>query len=709
MRRAAVETMRPFLIGWAFCLAMVLAGVAQAGASVVSADHDLSVRLLHGGRLEGVDDIRLEITDESSLFVSLSSAAQVEAVQLDGRRAHHSFSGGTLYVHLPPERRTGRVRLIVRWSGVFDDDFEERPLSLDNPGQGVEGVVNANGAFLLPGSGWYPEIDAENRVFKVSVRAPRGMYAVTQGALLGHEDQGAESVSRWRVEKPVGQLPLQAGYYVVGRTRVGPTDVYTYFTLANRGLMERYLDAAARHIDLYVELFGPYPFEKFAVVENFFPTGYGFPSFTSLGGTVLRLPFIPETSLMHEIAHCWWGNGVLVDAERGNWCEGLTTYLSDYLAQERLSPKAGVEYRLGVLRDYASLAAGERDFPLSAFGSRTSPASQVIGYGKGMFVFHMIRRRIGEDAFWKGLRLVLAEKMFQPASWDDFREAFVRVSDWDEVESQIFFAQWVDRAGAPVLRLAPPTVTSKGEVAAVSAVVSQLSRPFYHLDLPVAVETSRGIRGTTLVLDDAQGKVDMRVQGEPRRMTVDPDADVFKLLSSEEVPPTINSVRGTGRLVVVAARSLSPGQREACGMLLTALGRKGDVPVDEARTDDWVGRGEDVLFCGQPETPAWRARLSSLPSGLRLTPGGFAVPGRESGADADVLFAVFPAAGRDGTFTAGLFPAKGATPAALEEAVRKIPHYGKSSWVVFKEGRNTLKGSFGPASSPLTVRFGAAR
>lgn len=709
MPRAALESMRALMFGPALCLALLLLGVAPAGATVVSADHDLSVRLAPEQRLlEGVDDIRLELTDESSLFFSLARGAQIESVQLDGRKAHHSFSGGMLYVHLPPERRTGRVRLVVRWTAVFEDDFEERPLAMDMPGQGVDGTITAKGAFLLPGAGWYPEIDADRRVFRLTVRAPRGMYAVAQGGLTGHEDQGGESISRWRIERPVGRLALAAGQYLVGRTRSAGTDVYVYFTLANRGLMDRYLEAAARHLDFYEELLGPYPFEKFAVVENFFPTGYGFPSFTSLGGAVLRLPFIPDTSLMHEIAHCWWGNGVLVDQDQGNWSEGLTTYLSDYLAQERLSPKAGAEYRLGVLRDYAGLASGERDFPLSAFGARFSPASQVIGYGKGMFVFHMVRRRIGDEAFWKGLRLVLAERMFQPASWEDFREAFVRVSDWDELESQIFFAQWVDRAGAPSLRLGAPSVAPGRDGVVVTATVEQ-ARPFYRLDLPVVVETAKGSKGKLLPLEDEEGRIELRVGGTPKRLAVDPDADVFKLLSPEEVPPMVNSVRGAGRLIVVAARSLDPRMREACSMLLTALGRRGDVPVDEERTDDWVGRGENVLFCGQPETSLWRARLSALPAGLRLSPDGFRAPGLASEQEADTLFAVFPAPGRDGTFTAVFAPARGAAPLSVAEAARRVPHYGKASWLAFKDGRMASKGFFDPASSPLSVRLGPPR
>lgn len=45
-------------------------------------------------------------------------------------------------------------------------------------------------------------------------------------------------------------------------------------------------------------------------------------SYTLLGRTVIKMPFIVYTSLGHEIAHNWWGNSVFVDQEKGNWCEG---------------------------------------------------------------------------------------------------------------------------------------------------------------------------------------------------------------------------------------------------------------------------------------------------------------------------------------------------------------------------------------------------
>ena len=114
----------------------------------------------------------------------------------------------------------------------------------------------------------------------------------------------------WQTEHPLPALTLAAGPYRIAEDRAGPIPIYTFFTAAHADLAKVYLQSVAADLALYQKLFGPYPFAKFAVVENFFPTGYGFPSWTLLGSSIVPLPFIVTTSLAHEIAHSWWGNGV---------------------------------------------------------------------------------------------------------------------------------------------------------------------------------------------------------------------------------------------------------------------------------------------------------------------------------------------------------------------------------------------------------------
>ena len=109
----------------------------------------------------------------------------------------------------------------------------------------------------------------------------------------------------------------------------------------------------------YSGLFPPYPFKKFAVVESFLPTGYGMPSFTLLGSAIIRLPFIPHTSLGHEFVHNWWGNSVFIDATLGNWAEALTSYTADHLYAEKRGKEEAVRYRKRLLGGYKSYAGSD--------------------------------------------------------------------------------------------------------------------------------------------------------------------------------------------------------------------------------------------------------------------------------------------------------------------------------------------------------------
>ena len=113
-----------------------------------------------------------------------------------------------------------------------------------------------------------------------------------------------------------------------------PVQLATYFLADNAGLADEYLDATAKYLDAYVPLLGAYPFEQFAVVENFFASGLGMPSFTLLGSGSIKRHYVQPYALGHEIVHSWIGNSVLNRTDNGNWVEGLTTYLANYYWHE---------------------------------------------------------------------------------------------------------------------------------------------------------------------------------------------------------------------------------------------------------------------------------------------------------------------------------------------------------------------------------------
>jgi hypothetical protein len=533
----------------------------------------------------------------------------------------------------------------------------------------------------------------------VSVTAPRGVYAVMEGRLEAHTDDAGRSLSIWSIARPSGPLAMFAGRYVVNERMHGRVRIATYFFPANAGLSTRYLDAVQRHIGRYETLHGPYPFAKFAVVENFFPTGYGFPSFTLLGSRVLRLPFIPDTSLRHEVAHCWWGNGVFVDAAGGNWCEGLTTYVADYLAKEEHSVEEARGYRLRTLEKYALLAAGAADFPLSAFRSRYNPASQAVGYGKAMFVFHMMRLQIGDAAFWSALRDIYAQRLFKRTSWNHFMDAFAEHGGLRRDAVRTFHDQWINRPGALQLAMESPRVVAVADQPRVEGVLLQKS-PRFNVRVPVEVTGATISRTETVSLDDATATFSIHMQEAPRTVSADPDFDVFRLLYPEEIPATVNAIKGAGALAAVIAEDAPAPWADVFQGLLTGLNHVGTPIWSENRFAAEDTAGKDVLFFGMPKGEKGRNLLSQLDDAAVLSAEAFRVGAGISSRNADTLFAAFKVQQR---LVAVFLPVEGTDLETVVRTARKITHYGRYGRLSFKDGVNTGKGVGAASGSPLVI------
>lgn len=598
---------------------------------------------------------------------------------------------------------------------------------MDTPGALAEGAMaGPDWAMLMPASRWHPEALGLVNAYTLRVTAPPGVRVASQGRLQTLEDRPDATISTWIVDHPVGRLGLCAARYTVEQDDSGPVPVLTFLLTPNAGLAGTYLQASVRHLRFYQERIGPYPFEKFAVVENPLPTGYGFPSYTLLGSQVLRLPFIPETSLRHEIAHNWWGNGVLVDASQGNWCEGLTVYVADYLSKELESPAAGLDYRRQTLRAFAALARSGRDFPLARFGMRFSPASQAVGYGKAMFVFHMLRAQVGDAAFWAGLRRFYAAKLFQEATWEDIRMVFAGLPGFSEPESRRFFRQWLTRTGGPILKLVdgrtagtpvrtpPPSTTAHGQTPtdyATSARLLQEGTP-YALRLPVRLNTPEGPVLRRVAANGPSTSIGIESAAKPLRLSVDPGADVFRVLGDAEIPASVNTVKGRAALLVILARDATPAVRAALPALLTGLNHPEARMVEEDRMPPALEKGlanMDILFVGAPRNRS----LLELPPGLSLTPGGFTLDDALGVPDAipsvaaplaDTLLVVLPRAG-SARFSALFTAMAWATPQDVAQAAAKVTHYGRFSVLAFAQGRNVAKSTVESGASPLTWEF----
>ena len=288
------------------------------------------------------------------------------------------------------------------------------------------GIVSKTGVYLPGASGWYPLVGRALMTFTLTVAQPATWRVVSEGAGTSRDADGR---ARWASTDPVDQIHIVGGPLQVTTQAAGAAQAQVYLHDADAALSSKYLAATAQYLEMYRGLIGPYPYQKFALVENFWETGYGMPSFTLLGPQIIRFPFILTSSYPHEILHNWWGNSVFVEEARGNWSEGLTAYLADHLMQEQRGEDA--VYRRSTLQKYRDYVSSAQDFPLVQFRGRHSAATEAIGYGRTMMGFHALRRAVGDETFRKFLARFYRDFKGKRASFDDVRRTMEAVSGQD--------------------------------------------------------------------------------------------------------------------------------------------------------------------------------------------------------------------------------------------------------------------------------------
>ncbi len=577
--------------------------------------------------------------------------------------------------------------LDLTYGGTFLESVKDVVFSRENVGNEITATISDEGIYLSSSAQWLAWAPGTMGTFELAIDTPLGFETVTQGERTFHQVNGDVLHTRWIADHPSDGLNLIANRYFVHEEPVREGVIsMTFFLEDDARLRATYMERTKAYIAMYEEMIGPYPYAKFATVENWFPTGYGMPSYTLLGGQVLRLPFIPYTSFGHEIAHNWWGNSVFVDISEGNWCEGLTVYCADYHYKELESEEAARDYRRNNLKDYAAYVKDpDHDFPLSEFRSRHSGATRAVGYGKSMFVFHMIDQMIGRDNFLNSLRTVAVDHQYTEAAWSDFMATFAAAGDRDLAG---FAEQWLTRTGAPTLSL--------GEVRfrddKVELEIRQ-TEPAYALEIPVVVETTAGSEQHIVSLARAAEKFTIKGRGITK-VTVDPDYHLFRQLHPQEIEATVSQV------LAEAAPSFTMGETAA------ALRAAGQAFAASFAEDDAVTVAADGLI-----VPGGHANvIINPPADLlkRLAPAELKLAGamiflggkRYERKKFDVVFAAPDPDDPSLTHLVVLCD----SPQRLEGLANRVSHYGKYSWLLLPVGSGRPdRGNWTAGASPLTA------
>ncbi len=688
------------------------AAFAKADAAAAVADYTLQVAIDPETHLLEVSaDIQLQeiyagTTVEfllSDALDVLSSNVPVTRLEYDGESGFTGINGSSVdltenghaarySVTLPADS----TRLTLAYRGTINFELGGQKEQYTRGFQSTAGIIGEQGIFLAGSSLWYPFFSNELISFRLTSNVPEGWHLISQGNGASRDEAGN---SEWDSAGDVDEIYLVGGPLQKYSEPAGAVSAEVYLRETDDGLAQRYLDATAQYLEMYRNLIGPYPYGKFALVENFWETGYGMPSFTLLGPQIIRFPFILTSSYPHEILHNWWGNSVFVDYATGNWCEGLTAYMADHLMQEQRG--RGAEYRRDTLKKYRDFVKEGRDFPLTEFRSRHSAATEAVGYGKVMMGFHTLRRELGDDVFRQSMQRFYRENRGRQASFADVRASIEAAGERDLAT---YFEQWVEWTGAPDLTLdgIKVTQTKTGYRVSGKVIQNQAGKP-YKLNLPIYVTTVEGLQVFSVALSGRKTSLRLDTQAQPLLLEADPEFDIFRLLDPRETAPSIGQIFGEPEILAVLPATASPEKLQAYRELAESWRSEahdievlldtelGELPENQAA---WFFGAENRL------APALFGADDSIDLELgadTIVAAGQAIPLEEHSA---VLVRRHPANPAKAIGWITVDPL-----AAFPGMSTKLPHYGKYSYLGFAgdEPANTVKGEWSATDSPLRV------
>ena len=321
---------------------------------------------------------------------------------MNGRPADFTRTGDEIVITPRHRLRKGeQFEVTVVYGGV--------PQALNGPivfGSDYGWMKTKDGVFVAcepnAASTWFPSSDhpSDKATYDIRIDAPKGLTGVSNGRLVDSHDRGGRSYFHWRETKPMATYLATAsiGKFDVktGRTP-GGTPIYVAIdpVLANQNTVDVYA-VTAEATDYWSKLFGPYPFEETgAVVDDMPQAGFSLETQTKPSYSAVR----SESTIVHELAHQWFGDSVSVAPVEG------------HLAQR------GLRDLRPVAVGRAPRHAGRRTTPSSPPTTRSRPTSDFwkievadpqrdtmfssAVYERGAMMLQALRERIGDQAFFK--------------------------------------------------------------------------------------------------------------------------------------------------------------------------------------------------------------------------------------------------------------------------------------------------------------------
>ncbi|MES1159615.1 MAG: M1 family metallopeptidase [Bacteroidota bacterium] len=492
----------------------------QSYNPVIDVQHyDFSLRVSDtSDRITGQVAITVEFKIQADSFLlDLADGMKVSSVKKNGQSM--KFRQGKEQLAIYAMGTSGRQSIYtIRYSGVPTDG-----LIISKNKFGHRGFFGDN--WPNRAHNWLPCVDhpSDKATLDWHITAPAHYTVVGNGRLKNEQLlKGGYKVTWWKESVPLSPKIMVIGiadFAVDHPGDVEDTPVYNYVYPENKDTGFHAYAHALQILPFYIHHIGSYPFEKcgnvqsktrFGGLENASAIFYYENSVSSPG---------IESLMAHEIAHQWFGDAATETEWQHLWLsEGFATYMTHCYLENRYGPDT---LKAGMKKD--------RDLVISFEKKRLAPVidtsikedyMQLLNpnsYQKGSWVLHMLRRKIGDSLFWKGISTYYTTYRNKNASTEDLETIMISVSGQD---LHTFFHQWLYTPGHPSIKLEWHYDTANSALYITS---TQLQAMPYTFPLELSIDGTMH----TMEITAKTNQVRIPLVDEPDTVIPDPNINVL--------------------------------------------------------------------------------------------------------------------------------------------------------------------------------------
>lgn len=419
---------------------------------------------------------------------------------------------------IQPAQEGGRIRTYkIQYHGI-----PEKGLVIDKTKYGQRSFFGDNWPNLA--RYWLPCVDHPSDKASVEFRitAPEYYDVIATGKKMEESNMGnGLKLTRYVEPAPVATKVVTIGVTKFASTflgKVGDIEVSAWVYPENR--LEGFTDfeETTKILNYFISEVGPYSYAKLANMQA--KTAWG--GLENAGTIAYNEKSITgkkeiQRLMAHEIAHQWFGNSASENSWNHVWLsEGFATYFA-ILYQESVD---GNDIRKKeLIQDREEVIAYYKENPSPVVDNSIKDPLKVLNrntYQKGGWVLNMLRRKLGDEVFWKGIRAYYKNFQNANAMTEDFRKVMEEVSGED---LQGFFEQWLFVKGYPELKWNWKFKNGKLKIN-----IEQV-QSHYIFDVPVefGIVQNGVIKTETIELTEKSASIEYELESKPEEVLIDPE------------------------------------------------------------------------------------------------------------------------------------------------------------------------------------------